>query len=98
MCVATNGIRSQLTGAHADVSLKARETTMPKDSQQRAAEFHDLAAHAHRVAAAHHDREDHQTGHEHSKQAMEHSAKAYQASQEALQRSAMFATQKAQKK
>lgn len=30
---------------------------MPSDSGQRAAEFHDLAAHAHRVAAVHHGKE-----------------------------------------
>jgi hypothetical protein len=64
---------------------------MPTDSHQRAAEFHDLAAHAHRVAATGHDKGDHQTGHELSKQAMEHSAKAHQASQEAFQKSAMLA-------
>jgi hypothetical protein len=40
------------------------------DWDQRAAEFHDLGAHAHRVAATHHGQEDHQTGHEVSKQAM----------------------------
>ena len=54
------------------------EEVMPKDSHQRAAEFHDRAAHAHRVAAVHQQKEDHVTGHEHSRQAMEHSAKAYE--------------------
>src|ERR1700686_5257730 len=49
----------------------------------RAAELHDLAAHAHRTAATHHDKEDHQTGHEHSKQAMEHAGRAYEYSQQA---------------
>ena len=53
------------------------------DWHQRAAEFNDLAAHAHRVAATHHGQEDHQTGQELSRQAMEYSAKAYQYSQEA---------------
>ena len=53
------------------------------DWHYRAAEFNDLAAHAHRVAAMHHGKEDHQTGQELSKQAMEYSAKAYQYSQEA---------------
>jgi hypothetical protein len=67
---------------------------MPNDSHQRAAEFHDLAAHAHRVAAAHHGKEDHLTGHELARQAMEHSARAQQATQEALQESAMLAKQK----
>jgi hypothetical protein len=46
---------------------------MPHESHQRAAEFHELAAHAHRAAAAHRGKDDHQTGHEHSKQAMEFS-------------------------
>jgi len=49
----------------------------------RAAELHDLAAHAHRVAATQKD----QTGHELSKRAMEHSAKAYRYSKEAHQES-----------
>ncbi len=35
-----------------------------KDSHQKAAEYHDLAAHAHRAAAAQHEKGDHQTGHE----------------------------------
>jgi hypothetical protein len=46
---------------------------MPNNSHQRAAEFHDLAAHAHRAAAVHHGKEDHQTAHEHSKEALEYS-------------------------
>jgi hypothetical protein len=53
------------------------------DWHQRAAEYNDLAAHAHRVAATHHDKGDHQTGHELTRHAMEYSAKAYQYSQEA---------------
>ena len=53
---------------------------MPYDSHQRAAEFHELAAHAHRVAMAHPDKEDHLTAHELTKQAMEHSRKAHEAS------------------
>jgi len=53
------------------------------DWHQRAAEFHDLAAHAHRVAATHQGQEDHQAEHEFSKQAMEYSTKAYEHSQEA---------------
>src|ERR1019366_10046102 len=43
------------------------------DSQQKAAEYHNLAAHAHRTAAVHQGQEDHLTGHEHSRQALEHS-------------------------
>src|ERR1019366_1790260 len=48
------------------------------DSQQKAAEYHNLAAHAHRTAAVHQGQEDHLTGHEHSRQALEHSNTAYQ--------------------
>jgi hypothetical protein len=56
---------------------------MPNESHQRAAEFHELPAHAHRAAAAHHEKEDHQSGHERCKQALEHANKAFQWSQEA---------------
>jgi hypothetical protein len=48
------------------------------DSHQKAAEYHNLAAHAHRTAAVHQGQEDHLTGHEHSRQALEHSNTAYQ--------------------
>ena len=64
---------------------------MPNDSHQRAAEFHELAAHAHRAAAVHHGKEDHLTGHELSKQALEHANKAFQWSQEAHGKSAKAA-------
>jgi len=47
------------------------------ESQQIAAEHHDLAAHAHRAGAEHHGKEDHLTGHESSRQALEHSSRAY---------------------
>jgi hypothetical protein len=60
---------------------------MPRDSHQRAAEMHELAAHAYRAAAAHHGNGDHLTGHEQSRQALEHSAKAHQAAQEAWRES-----------
>lgn len=48
-----------------------------RESQQIAAEHHDLAAHAHRSGAEHHGKEDHLTGHESSRQALEHSNQAY---------------------
>ncbi len=60
---------------------------MPNESHQRAAEFHELAAHAHRAAAVHHTKEDHQTGHEHSKQALEYANKSFAWSQEAERKS-----------
>jgi hypothetical protein len=56
---------------------------MPSDSHQRAAEFHELAAHAHLAAAASHAKGDHLSGHELSKQALEHAKKAFEWSQEA---------------
>ena len=57
------------------------------DSQQKAAEFHNLAAHAHRTAAVHQGQEDHLTGHEHSRQALEHSNTAHRHSLEVQQES-----------
>ena len=46
-------------------------------SQQIAAEHHDLAAHAHRSGAERHGKEDHLTGHESSRLALEHTNKTY---------------------
>jgi len=53
-----------------------------RNSQHKAAEFHNLAAHAHRTAAVHQGQEDHLTGHERSRQALEHSNTAHQHSME----------------
>ena len=64
---------------------------MQYDSHQRAAEFHEMAAHAHRAALAQHGKGDHLTAHEQSRMAMEHAAKAYQLSQEAFKQSAAAA-------
>src|ERR1700680_1752305 len=61
--------------------------TIPYAPPQRAAEFHEQAAHAHRAAAVHHGKQDHLTGHEHSRQALEHADKAFQVSQEAYRKS-----------
>jgi hypothetical protein len=61
---------------------------VPNNSHQRAAEFHELGAHAHRAAAVHHGKEDHQTAHEHSKEALEYSNKAHQRSEEGIKKSA----------
>jgi hypothetical protein len=47
------------------------------ENHQRAAELHDLAAHAHFSAAEAHEKQDHQTGHERSRQALEHSQTAH---------------------
>jgi hypothetical protein len=48
------------------------------ENHQRAAELHDLAAHAHRSAEEHRGKQDHQTGAEHSRQALEHSEAAHE--------------------
>jgi hypothetical protein len=52
------------------------------ESQQIAAEHHDLAAHAHRSGSEHHGEEDHLTGHESSRHGLEHSDNAYLLAQE----------------
>jgi hypothetical protein len=52
------------------------------ENHQRAAELHDVAAHAHR-AAGEHGQEEHLTAHEHSRQALEHSQAAHQQTQTA---------------
>jgi hypothetical protein len=61
-------------------------SVMPNNSHRRAAEFHDLAAHANRAAAVYHGKEDHQAAHEHSKGALEYSNKARQRSEEAIKK------------
>ncbi len=55
------------------------------DWHRRAAEYHDLAAHAHRVAATHQGQGDFRKGQKFSKQAMDYATKALRFSQEAHQ-------------
>ena len=50
------------------------------ENHQRAAELHDVAAHAHRIAEQH-GKQEHLTGHESSRQALEDSPDAYQNTQ-----------------
>ena len=47
------------------------------ENHPRAAELHELAAHAHLAAAVQHGKTDHLTGQEHSRQALEHSGLAH---------------------
>ena len=47
------------------------------ENHQRAAELHDVAAHAHRTAEEHRGKQDHLTGSEHSRLAQEHSEDAH---------------------
>jgi hypothetical protein len=70
---------------------------MANDSHQRAAEFHELAAHAHRAAMTNHEKQDHLTGHELSRQALEYATQAFQFSKQAQKQSAIFAKKKAKK-
>ena len=53
----------------------------------RAAELHQLAAHAHSAAAAARDKQDHLTAHELTKQAHEHSSHAHKLTEELLEKS-----------
>jgi len=50
------------------------------ENHQRAAELHDLAAHAHR-SGEQQGKEEYLSGHEHSRQALEHSERAHQMTQ-----------------
>ena len=55
------------------------------ENHQRAAELHDLAAHAHR-AAEQHGKQEHETGHERSRRALEHSEAAHRQTQLSVNR------------
>ena len=59
---------------------------------RRAAEQHELAAHAHRTAAEHNERGDNQTGNWHSERALEYSDLAYKLAQEAHDKSGQIVT------
>lgn len=49
-----------------------------QDSHRKAAEYHDLATHAHNLAAENYGKQDHLTGHEYSRRALEHSNRAHE--------------------
>ena len=55
---------------------------MPQSTHDRAAELHNLGAHAHAAAATAHGKGDHLTAHELSKQAHEHSMNAQKLAEE----------------
>jgi hypothetical protein len=61
---------------------------MSQRPHERAAELHNLAAHAHAAAAVAHGKEDHLTAEELSKQAYEHSMNVHRLSQELSQKTA----------
>ncbi len=66
---------------------------MPQTRNVRAAELHNLAAHAHAQAATSHDRNDHLTAHELSRQAMERSREAHEHSEKLVREEAEVAAQ-----
>ena len=59
---------------------------MPQSPHSRAAELHNLAAHAHTAAAVAHGKGDHLTAHEISKQAREHSMNAHKLTEELVRK------------
>ena len=62
------------------------------ESHRRAAEQHELAAHAHRTAAQHNERGDNQTGNWHAERTLEYSDRAHKLAQEAYSKSAQIVT------
>ncbi len=57
-----------------------------------AAEFHELAAHAHRTAAEHNEKGDNETGNWHSTRALEYADRAYSLAREAHSKSGQIET------
>jgi len=53
------------------------------ETHRRAAEQHELAAHAHRTAAKHNEKGDNDTGNWHAERALEYSDRAYKLAKEA---------------
>jgi hypothetical protein len=61
------------------------------DAHRRAAEQHELAAHAHRTAAEHHEKDDDEAGRWHAERALEYSDHAYRLAKEAHTKSGQMA-------
>ena len=62
------------------------------ETHRRAAEQHELAAHAHRTAAEHNEKGDNQTGSWHADRALGYSDRAYKLAQEAHSKSGQIVT------
>ncbi len=62
------------------------------ENHQRAAELHELAAHAHRTAAEHNEEGDNETGNWHAQRALEYSDRAYELAKEAHAKSGQIVT------
>jgi hypothetical protein len=60
------------------------------DAHIKAAEQHELAAHAHRTAAEHNEKSDNDGGKWHAERALEYSDRAYQLGKEAHTKSAQI--------
>jgi hypothetical protein len=70
---------------------------MSQSTHDRAAELHNLAAHAHVAAAVAHGKGDHLSAHVLSKQAHEHSMNAHKLAEELATKHATSSKNKAQK-
>jgi len=62
------------------------------DTHRRAAEQHELAAHAHRTAAEHNEKGDNETANWHAQRALEYSDRAYKLAKEAHGKSGQIVT------
>ena len=63
-----------------------------QDLHRKIAEYHELAAQAHRTAAEHNEKGDNETGNWHSKRALDYSNQAYELAKEAHNKSARIET------
>jgi hypothetical protein len=59
---------------------------------QKAAQYHDLSAHAHRTAAEHNEKGDNENGDRHLERALEHSERVYKLAREAHSKSGRMGT------
>ena len=62
------------------------------ETHRRAAEQHELAAHAHRTAAEHNEKGDNETGYWHTQRALEYSDRAFTLAKEAHTKSGQIGT------
>jgi hypothetical protein len=62
------------------------------ETHRKAAEQHELAAHAHRTAAEHNEKGDNETGNWHAERALEYSDRAYKLAKEAHAKSGQIVT------
>jgi hypothetical protein len=78
-----------------DVHQRAAQGARRKaahDAHRRAAEQHELAAHAHRTASEHNEKGDDEGGRWHAERALEYSDQAYKIAKEAQNKSGQMET------